>query len=415
MASQKLTRQRLIHTALKLFASQGVTATTTKQIAEAAEVNEVTLFRHFGNKHGLLLATIEEVAIFAQLEQTLNQQATQAVDIYQALKDYAATCLQIMDRVPEVVRSVVGEAGNFPAENREALGRGFNQANCYVATYFEKVINRGHLDTHLPPEKLASLLNGILLGYAVIEFTSEFHSLWRDRNDFLENLVTLFLHGAVSPSSSLPISASLSSQNGHSHSPATPPEFVLDLPASWVHSILKKAKKLSPQDYALAYVLFGAGLSSEEVVRLTRSHYLRDSSQILLQITRGHQRQIPVNQWILGKRYGSPTHNPLSQWLKSRKDTQSAFFINQAGNPLSEEDLIQHWQTWTDDLQTATGDSLAIAQAQQTWCVEMLMRGLSWENLAILTGWSSDKLQPYINRAKEKSALEEALRLDQKP
>jgi len=37
-----------------LFAAQGMTETTTREIAELAEVNEVTLFRHFGNKHNLL-------------------------------------------------------------------------------------------------------------------------------------------------------------------------------------------------------------------------------------------------------------------------------------------------------------------------------------------------------------------------
>ncbi|NJR65601.1 MAG: TetR/AcrR family transcriptional regulator [Leptolyngbyaceae cyanobacterium CRU_2_3] len=179
------TRQRLISAALDLFACHGVTETTTKQIAELAEVNEVTLFRHFGNKHGLLLAVIEEAAVFIHLGQTLVQQASQTSSIYQALKDYATACLQALESVPEVVRSVVGEAGQYPAENRAALGQGFTQANRYVAEYFATVINRGQLQTRLPAEKLASLLNEMLLGYAVIEFTSEFHELWRDREDFV--------------------------------------------------------------------------------------------------------------------------------------------------------------------------------------------------------------------------------------
>jgi len=52
---------------------------------------------------------------------------------------------------------------------------------------------------------LASLLNELLLGYAVIELTSEFQ---QNREDFLENLVELFLHGAVSQSESIPSSLS---------------------------------------------------------------------------------------------------------------------------------------------------------------------------------------------------------------
>jgi AcrR family transcriptional regulator len=50
------TRQRLINAALELFSSQGVTETTTRQIAELAQVNEVTLFRQFGNKQGIALS-----------------------------------------------------------------------------------------------------------------------------------------------------------------------------------------------------------------------------------------------------------------------------------------------------------------------------------------------------------------------
>lgn len=400
MADQRIsTRQRLVHAALELFTAQGVTETTTKQIAELADVNEVTIFRQFGNKHGLLLAVIEEAGIFTNLGQNLVQQASQTSSIYQALKDYATACLQALEAIPEVVRSVVGESGQYPAQNREALGQGFTQANRYVAEYFATVINTGQLQTHLPAEKLASLLNGMLLGYAVIEFTSEFHELWQNREDFLENLVTLFLHGAVSQAP---------------QSPIVSVEKVADLPAALVHLILQRAKKLGLQDYALMYVLFGAGLSATEVVRLERSHYIKDTHQQLLQITQERIRQVPLNQWIMGKRYGSYQRNPLTQWLKNRKDHQSALFLNELGNPLSEIELHQKWQALTADLLTPEGHPPNIEQAQQTWCVDMLIRGIDLQNLSILTGWDTAKLQPYVHRAKEKAALEQASRLDQK-
>ncbi len=67
---KKSTKTRLIEAALDLFAERGVTETTTKAVAERAQVNEVTLFRHFGNKHGLLLAVMEDYAVFAQLGNT---------------------------------------------------------------------------------------------------------------------------------------------------------------------------------------------------------------------------------------------------------------------------------------------------------------------------------------------------------
>lgn len=400
--SRHSTRQRLIDAALELFAAQGITETTTRQIAEAAEVNEVTLFRHFGNKHGLLLAVIKEVAVFMDLGQALVQQAAHSSSLDQALRDYAIAALQTLEKVPEVVRSVIGEAGQYPLENRQALGQGLTQVNGYVAQYFAAVIDRGQIQSEQTPvsaARLASLLNSLLLGYAVIEFSSEFHELWRDRDDFLEHLVRLFLPGDVL---SVPS--------------AVQPVPINDLSATLVHTILQRAKKSGLQDYALIYLLFGAGLSPGDLARLERSHHISDAHQQIVQVLYGSSsRQVPINQWIMGRRYGSYLRNPLTHWLKSRKDTQAALFLNAAGTPLLESEVRQRWQEITAEQLTPTGHLPTPEQAQQTWCVDMLMRGIEPDSLLILTGWDAAKLQPYIQRAKEKTALEQAIQLDHKP
>ncbi len=391
------TRQRLIDAAIELFAVQGVTETTTKQIAELAKVNEVTLFRHFGNKHGLLLAVISESPVFRNLGESLKMQASQMTSVYQALKDYCEDRLQSLEQVPDLIRSVVGEAGNYPVENRQALGRSLTQANHYVTEYLATVIEREQLYAHLPAQKLASLLNTMLLGYAVIEFTSEFHELWHDRDEFLENLVALFLN-------------KVTSTQGNYQAGAT--DKIIDLPANLVHIILQRAKKSGLRDYALMYVLFGAGLSPTEIVDLERSHQIHDVNRHLLQI--GSIRQVPVNQWIMGKRYGSYTRNPLTQWLKVRKDDQPALFLNDNGMPISDEEIQERWQILTAGLLTPEDRQPLIEQAQQTWCVEMLMKGMNLEELSIITALNLIKLQPYAYRAREKSALEQAIHLDRK-
>lgn len=415
MPSEKnSTRQRLMNAALELFATQGVAETTTKQITELAQVNEVTLFRHFGNKHGLLLAVISDSAIFKDLGESLLKQANETESVYQALREYASDRLQALEQVPELVLSVVGEARQYPVENRIALGQGLTQANSYVAEYLATVMEREQLHSNLPAEKLASLLNSLLLGYAVIQFTSEFHQLWRDRDEFLENLLELFLGKAISGDSrNLPIQ-----QKSTNDLSLTEPEFIstnkiADLPANLVHLILQGAKKQGLRDYALMYVLFGAGLSPGEIVNLERIHQISEPHQHLLQI-KGTVRQVAVNQWIMGKQYGSYTRNPLTQWLKSRKDDQPALFLNDAGMPILEAEIQLRWQVLTEELLTPQGQPPAIEQAQQTWYVEMLSKGMELENLSILTGWSLTKLQPYARRAREKLALEQAIRLDHK-
>src|SRR5437870_4092389 len=52
--------ERLIQAALEMFSRRGMVA-TTREIAEAAGVNEVTLFRLFESKDRLLAAVVQEV------------------------------------------------------------------------------------------------------------------------------------------------------------------------------------------------------------------------------------------------------------------------------------------------------------------------------------------------------------------
>ncbi len=52
-------RRRILETAIKLFAQKGFRGTTTKEIALAAAVNEVTIFRHFASKQELYAAILD--------------------------------------------------------------------------------------------------------------------------------------------------------------------------------------------------------------------------------------------------------------------------------------------------------------------------------------------------------------------
>ncbi len=404
---RKSTKARLIEAALDLFAERGVTETTTKAVAERAQVNEVTLFRNFGNKYRLLLAVIEDSAVFAKLVHALVERANAKNNVADFLLEYAQETLRTLSKAPDLIRSLVGEAGNYPRENRMALGKGLSEANRYVAEYLEKAIAQENLESYLTPEQIVNLFNFLLVGYFVVESSTENYTYWDEQDDFLESLVNLFLQGAFS------------GLDGTSNVTETSivrvePEEVADLPASLVRSLFRKAKKMGKQEYALVYVLFGAGLSLAEVLHLERSHSVVEPQQHILQINYGQERQVPLNQWILGFRYGSTSVNPLIQWLKSRKDQQPAIFINDASDAITPAELQAIWQNLTADLLTPQGESPTIEQTRQTWCVEMLMRGIELEDLSILSGMDVKHLQQYAQRARNKTALESAARLDQK-
>ncbi|MGL5832329.1 MAG: TetR family transcriptional regulator [Waterburya sp.] len=406
--SRKSTKARLIEAALDLFAERGVTETTTKAVAERAQVNEVTLFRNFGNKYRLLLAVIEDSAVFAKLVHSLVEQANSQDNVADFLQEYAQESLRTLDKAPDLVRSIVGEAGNYPQENRLALGKGLNEASRYVANYLEEVIIAEGLESRLTAEQIVNLLNFLLLGYFIVESTTDGYTFWDEQDDFLTSLVQLFLQGALTTSTN---SENINQTNDV---PVQSEEIVADLPASLVRSLFRKAKRAGRQEYALVYVLFGAGLTLEEILHLERSHSVVEPQQHILQINYGTKRQVSLNQWVMGFRYGSNTLNPLIQWLKSRKDQQTAIFLDDAHEAITAVGLQTMWQKLTTDLLTPQGKRPTIEQARQTWCIEMLIRGIALEDLSIISGIETKHLQKYAQRARNKAALEAAARLDQK-
>ncbi|MEM8611253.1 MAG: TetR/AcrR family transcriptional regulator [Cyanobacteria bacterium P01_H01_bin.105] len=387
--SPSSTRHRLTQAAVELFLSQGISHTTTRQISNMAEVNEATLFRNFGNKYGLLLTMLQEAPALTAHTPLHGEYSADT------LRQYLDQQLQLLEQFPNFVRSLIGEADQYPLEHRQALQQRLEEIQQAIAKHLGQML----CAAPLPVEELASLVGAVLVGYMVIETTSGY-SLWENRGRFLDALVTLLSAPAEADVMDVPRK--------------TPPAPIVDLPASWVQQLMKQTRSMSLQDHAIALTLFGAGLLPRDIIQLKRSDQICDKSQHILQVTNssGSPRQMPVNQWILGKRYGSYTNNPLTKWLKSRKDDASAMFIDEDGNPMTLIDLQERWDTWWDSLEVV--EIPRLIQARQTWCIEMLMRGISLENLSILTGSDVAELQPYDQRAKEKNAIAAATQLDRK-
>ena len=388
--SRNPARQRLVDAALVLLTQQGITETTTKQIAELAEVNEVTLFRQFGNKQGLVLAVLEESEMFTGLAAAAGQHIDRSCSLDHQVRTYTQSFLQLLDAAPELLRSIVGESSKSPPEMKKALGRGIQQVN-------QQLVMKWGGGTGGLNDRSVQVLNSTLLGYAVLNLTTELQGLWLSREEFIEAVVVLMVG---QPST------------GGMDSDVTHAATVIDLPASLVQTLFQRAQKKGAMEMAIVYLLFGAGIRPIELTILQRVHHLSDRDAQVLQITQGAIRQVPINQWIMGKRYGTHLKNPLTQWLKSRKDTQSALLIDLDQNPLTIAQIQDIWQDLTLDLYNLNGTPPTIEQAQQTWCIEMLLRGITLDDLQILTGLSIEQLSPYGVRAKEKAVLEKGLALD---
>ncbi|MFF0828516.1 TetR/AcrR family transcriptional regulator [Brevibacillus sp. NPDC003359] len=106
------TRERILSAARQLMAQKGYKGATTRKISELAGVNEVTVFRHFKNKVGILTELLKEIMdVREQLEQGLQGEFS---DLKQMLVSYARTYYGLLVERKEIFMICMIEADNHP-------------------------------------------------------------------------------------------------------------------------------------------------------------------------------------------------------------------------------------------------------------------------------------------------------------
>ena len=169
MSPPRDTEERILDAASELFATHGYTATSTRAIAERAGVNEVTLFRRFENKLGILKALgarfMARSAGFAaaaapdpdDVRGTLLQLAR--LEISSAMQSGGLALRLAFDArsVPEV-KALLGEG---PSANLEALA-------AYVAEHQATGDLRGDLDSLIIAEAFFSLTSSFVMYRTII-------------------------------------------------------------------------------------------------------------------------------------------------------------------------------------------------------------------------------------------------------
>jgi TetR/AcrR family transcriptional repressor of mexJK operon len=110
-------RQTILSAGRALFLSNGYQGTSVDQIAATAEVSKQTVYKHFGDKHELLLAIVADaldstVAPFLNRIAALSNTKDLDADLVALAGDYLHAVLQ--GPVVQLRRLVVGEANRLP-------------------------------------------------------------------------------------------------------------------------------------------------------------------------------------------------------------------------------------------------------------------------------------------------------------
>lgn len=167
LSRKEQTRLKIMDVSLRLFSENGYYQTTTKQIALEAQVNELTLFRHFGTKEKLFQETtahyVEEMNIKSEIERLIRQDFEES--ILEIARDYMDFCFRnkmlykIQMRLPDEMKDFV----------RLKLSRGFCRE---LEEYFTHLLEDGQVEGK--PETMAvSFINCMLGAFTVYVLTDD--------------------------------------------------------------------------------------------------------------------------------------------------------------------------------------------------------------------------------------------------
>lgn len=154
------TRQRILQAAARLFAERGYARTTTRALADAAGVNEVTLFRHFGSKQELFSAVVNAYAGPALGAAIAGQLSG---DYRQDLLAMGNLVLQALLERWEAMRLMMCEAEQFP-EVRRVLAENPRHLRRVLADYLRQQMAAGRLRP-LHAEAAAQAFWGMFFAY----------------------------------------------------------------------------------------------------------------------------------------------------------------------------------------------------------------------------------------------------------
>jgi AcrR family transcriptional regulator len=164
MSPEDETRERIIQGAAQVFAQKGYEGATTRAIAAAAGVNEVTLFRHFGNKKNLMRAVIDQFSPAAGMEAAIVGQLTG--DYQQDLIKLGTQFLTTLLKVRRSILMAMCTAERMP-EMREVVAHPPTRQREMLSNYLRQQIERGVVRDLPSPELAAQAFFGMLFEFAI--------------------------------------------------------------------------------------------------------------------------------------------------------------------------------------------------------------------------------------------------------
>lgn len=156
-------REQLLEAAVKVFANAGFRGATTRRIAQEAGVNEVTLFRQFGSKEGLILE-----AVLRSIERLRDEAVLPAIpsDPAAELLDWTRRHFEFVLRNHRLIKAAMADAQSHP--DMACIGdRIGTSTELSLRTYLECLREGGLCASDVDVEVASNVLSGVVFADAM--------------------------------------------------------------------------------------------------------------------------------------------------------------------------------------------------------------------------------------------------------
>lgn len=185
------TKQKIINATMMLLIEKGYVATTTKDIAILAQVNESTIFRKFKSKKDIVLCGMEQEKWRANVTPVIFQNVTWELqaDLEMFMRNYLERVtadfvkLSIGLRAPQINAETIPYIMKIPEAFLQSL-----------ITYFEKMHEKGKIGK-LDFDCLAMTILSSTFGYTFLQASFGDQLSRVTQQDYIAKSVALFIEG----------------------------------------------------------------------------------------------------------------------------------------------------------------------------------------------------------------------------
>ncbi|MCJ8012466.1 TetR/AcrR family transcriptional regulator [Paenibacillus sp. KQZ6P-2] len=189
MSTNQTTSDKILKATIDLMAEKGYDGTTTKEIALAAGVNEVTIFRHFGTKENMLEAAFNRFHYANEMTKLFSDGLNG--NLYEDLLTLSRTYHKIMNQNKKLISIALKGSSNLPNAVLQEAARSPKHLKNLLSNYLVSMSEQGKVIVTNPQMQAMSFM---WMNYGA--FISRLHENEANSedslNEFIEESVRIF-------------------------------------------------------------------------------------------------------------------------------------------------------------------------------------------------------------------------------